>query len=152
MVSTKSVLKSVRQLLPDVTFVADQDFAWNPEQKTIYYSIDDPDFAARLLHEAGHASLKHTDFKKDIQLVEIERDAWQKAEQLAEEIGLKIDKSVIQAHLDGYRDWLHARSLCPDCQQNGIQSGDNIYKCILCGKYWRVNDARRCELRRYKLK
>ena len=118
---------------------------WSPALKKIFYT----DSAAKLLHELAHAVLGHSDFTQDIELIHLERDAWEKARELACEYGVKITEDTIEASLDDYREWLHARSLCPKCGQTGIQSrADLVYSCLNCGARWTANDARTCGLKR----
>ena len=62
-----------------------------------------------------------------------------------------LNEEVIQEHLDTYRDWLHARSICPSCTANGYQISSHTYECPACLHTWRVNEARICALRRYSL-
>lgn len=117
----------------------------------MYYN-ESSDDAALLLHELAHAVLKHADYTRDIELIEMERDAWDHARTvLAPRYSVPIDDAIIEDSLDTYRDWLHARSTCPDCQAIGIQIKLHHYRCLACGAQWKVNDARICALRRYKL-
>ncbi|MCY1379960.1 hypothetical protein D9M68_895230 [compost metagenome] len=82
----------------------------------------------------------------------MERDAWRYAkEKLGSNYKVTITDTVIQDSLDTYRDWLHARSTCPNCQATGMQNRKRHYRCIACQHVWRVNDARICGLRRYSL-
>lgn len=50
----------------------------------------------------------------------------------------------IQDCLDSYRDWLHKRSLCPDCRLSSIQINERTYACIFCHKQWHVTAERFC--------
>jgi hypothetical protein len=81
----------------------------------------------------------------------MERDAWDKANEIAEIYHLEINDEIVQSTLDTYRDWLHERSNCPVCQASGIQIEKYAYRCIACNHKWRVNEARICALRRYKI-
>lgn len=129
---------------------AGNDFVWNPAEQTITYDPDDPLFNARILHELGHAKLRHSVYETDIELLQIERDAWHHAKTvLASQFSLHIDSDIVEDDLDTYRDWLHSRSLCPHCKQNGIQSGSHEYTCLICQAKWNVNTAIGCALRRY---
>ncbi|MCL2174039.1 hypothetical protein FWH58_01955 [Candidatus Saccharibacteria bacterium] len=122
---------------------------WSPDKKTIFYT----DSTTKLLHELAHAILGHTTFVQDIELIHLERDAWEKARELAREYGVKITDNVVEAALDDYRDWLHARSLCPKCSQTGVQSRTDLsYFCLNCRARWTVNDARTCGLKRRLIK
>jgi hypothetical protein len=136
---------------PQFQFTASDAFHWSPSEKTVVFDKKSDDQIS-LLHELAHALLKHDDYLKDIQLLAMERDAWQYAkEQLCPTYDVVLPEESIQDALDTYRDWLHARSLCPECSSTGIQIKKYAYKCIACDAQWRVNDARICALRRYKL-
>lgn len=136
---------------PQFKFVAGPAFRWSPPEQTIFFDQSFPDQPA-LLHELAHAILGHRNYKRDIELLEMERDAWQYAAQLGESYHIIINEETVQAALDSYRDWLHARSVCPDCNATGIQTTKTTYHCIACHGNWQVNEARTCALRRHKLK
>jgi hypothetical protein len=80
----------------------------------------------------------------------MERAAWEKAGELAPTYEVTIQPDLVEQQLDTYRDWLHDRSVCPNCEANGVQTDVNHYRCLTCDDTWRVNDARRCALRRYR--
>jgi hypothetical protein len=145
-------LPKLEKDFPAFKFRSADEFRWSPEEMTIYYDEHSSD-TATLLHELSHAVLAHTDYQKDIRLLELERDAWEYAHStLAPIYGIVIEEEVMQDSLDTYRDWLHARSTCPECGATGIQTKQSSYKCLACTTSWRVNDARFCALRRYKTK
>lgn len=132
-----------------LTFVADDSFSWNPDTHEIHYHAAEQNAEAYLLHEYGHVLDGPRAYRQDIELLQIERDAWDNAIEVARELDLIIDEDVIEDSLDTYRDWLHARSLCPKCDATGIQTALHTYECLACHHTWRVNDARQCALRRY---
>lgn len=146
--STNALVKKLSSDYPDLKFIKSDNFAWNPLTKTINYISSGP--PTRLLHELGHAKLEHKSYSRDIELLKMERNAWDEAVKLAKKHELTISDAQIDEHIDSYRDWLHQRSLCPNCQANGIQTAARDYRCIECQQTWRVNDARRCLLKRYK--
>jgi hypothetical protein len=151
MPSISSLAIKLQADFPAFIFAAGDTFRWSPEEKTILY-VESSDDAASLLHELSHALLNHSEYLKDISLIEMERDAWNFAvESLAKKYNVSIEESTVQDSLDTYRDWLHARSTCPTCQATGVQTKKDSYKCLVCGTNWRVNEARLCALRRYKL-
>lgn len=151
MPSITSLINKLRIEFPDFRFAPDSDFRWSPNEKTVYYGASSGDTAS-LLHELAHAILNHGDYTRDIELIQIERDAWNHAQStLSPKYGVHISDDLIEDSLDTYRDWLHARSTCPDCQATGVQTKKHHYKCLVCGGVWRVNDARVCALRRYKV-
>jgi hypothetical protein len=152
MPSTLSLLTSVRKDFTDITFVAGEHFEWQPTDRTITYDPEDPFFDAHLLHELAHAILKHKDYDRDIDLIAMERDAWQHARlELSSRYDVDITGDILHHDMDSYRDWLHDRSTCPHCGSSGIQIKKHEYKCVTCLKTWRVNEARTCQLRRYRL-
>lgn len=136
---------------PAFRFAPGGEFRWSPDERAIFYDADSND-AASLLHELSHAILGHAQFTRDVALLELERAAWQHAmDTLAPTYGVAIAEDQVETALDTYRDWLHARSTCPSCGATGLQTKKNEYKCLACLSKWRVNDARVCGLRRYKL-
>lgn len=96
-----------------------------------------------LLHETGHALLGHTSYVADIELLKLEVAAWDRAKQLAKELGTSIDENHIQDCLDTYRDWLDKRSICPNCGTKSIQTDKGSkYRCFNCHTTWRVSNNR----------
>ncbi len=148
MPSTRSLADKLALRYPDILFCADDEFRWSPTEQTIFYrEEDDPSF---LLHELAHALLGHATYARDMELVDIERDAWVYAKNiLAYQYDIEIEEDDIQDGLDTYREWLHARSTCPNCRSTGVQVKKRSYRCVACHTSWRVNDARVCALRRY---
>lgn len=146
--STRSLLEQLQADFPGYTFTVAGTTAWNHKTQTISVAPDAT--PTDILHELGHALLGHTVYEHDVSLLEMERDAWGKARHIGVQYEVAIDEAAIAAHLDTYRDWLHARSTCPECQANGLQASPHTYRCIACDASWRVNDARQCQLRRYK--
>jgi hypothetical protein len=133
------------------TLVAGEEFRWSPQEKKVFYNQSSHDTSS-LLHEMAHAILGHAQYNKDIELIEMERDAWNyAATNLAPAYQLQVTNEDMQDALDTYRDWLHARSTCPNCKASGVQTKKYQYKCIACATNWRVNEARVCALRRYTL-
>jgi hypothetical protein len=152
MPSIASLVPKLTLDFPDITFSPGERFHWHPETQTISYIETSDDFAS-LLHEIGHAALGHTDFNRDIELIEMERDAWQYAvEILAPRYDMMINPATAEDALDTYRDWLHTRSICPACQATGVQIKQRMYRCMACRSEWTVNDARQHALRRHLTK
>ncbi len=135
-----------------LTFVVAESFGWNAPKRTIAYAPDAPDAPAFLLHELGHALLNHDHYQDDIHLLGMERAAWDKASELAPQYETTISDDIVEDALDTYRDWLHARSLCPHCNATGVQTATRQYRCLACNHTWHVNEARTCALRRYDTK
>ncbi len=109
--STISILEQIKSSHPELQFEASDDFYWSPSNSTIYYreSMEVEDYPF-LLHELSHALLGHRQYARDIQLVAIESQAWDKALQIAPQYNLAISQTLIDESLDSYRDWMHSRS------------------------------------------
>jgi ribosomal protein L37AE/L43A len=147
-VKLANLIDRLRADFPEFQFTESARARWSPDQATVYFGEE----AATLLHELGHATLGHHDFNQDIELLKMERDAWTRAQELAAKYSVQISDSEIENVLDAYRDWLHARSLCPNCTQTGVQrAADLSYYCVNCGTNWVANDARSCGLKRRRL-
>lgn len=150
--ATISLVKKLQSNRPDITFVGADSFGWDPTTTTVTYSPTDPEVAALLLHEYAHALCGHRGYNTDITLLQMERDAWDKAKQEASRYDVQIAETTVAEALDTYRDWLHARSRCPECGETGYQAQNGQYTCLACQAVWRTNEARTCALRRYSVK
>jgi len=151
MLSTTSLAAKLQANFPGFYFSPSDEFRWSPSELTIFYDKASSDVAS-LLHELSHAVLGHKEYAKDIELIELERDAWTYTKHtLSLLYDVQVEADIVEDSLDTYRDWLHARSACPQCQATGLQTKKNEYKCLVCFGRWRVNDARMCALRRYTL-
>jgi hypothetical protein len=141
----QTLINKLAARFPDLTFSAGEQFYWSPPSGEIFYKAGAKGKKARwsLLHETGHALLDHNDYQADVELLRLEVAAWQKAEELAGDLGLAIDPEHIQDCLDTYRDWLYKRSICPDCSAKCLQQGDFVhYRCFNCHKVWKVSNSR----------
>lgn len=143
----RELLKNLRAAYPKLTFTAGEQFCWSPETHEIFYKRGARGEQARwsLLHETGHALLHHTTYQADVELLQLEIAAWQRAQQLAEALDTSISPDHIEDCLDTYRDWLHKRSICPTCDTKSLQQGDmSHYRCFNCHTTWRVTSSRFC--------
>ena len=147
MPSTASLLLRLKADYPQFLFKPADRFLWSPAEQTVYYTSE-PDSDSFLLHELSHGLLSHDDYDYDVGLIAMERAAWDRAVLLSKDYHLTIDDDLVQSTLDTYRDWLHARSTCPECQATGLQTKKLNYTCPACRHHWRVNEARLCGLRR----
>jgi hypothetical protein len=137
---------------PDVKFKPGRFFKWSADKKTLFYNLSLKNASALLLHELSHVVLGHNDFELDVELVNKESVAWKYAQkELAPLYNVTITDNEIEDAMDSYREWLHKRSLCPDCNTSAFQTKTGIYKCLACTCQWHANDARERHLRRYKL-
>lgn len=151
MQSTTSILEQIKNNYPQFSFKKGEKFLWSSSDNTIYYGSLAADGIVSLLHELSHALLGHSCYGQDVQLITMERQAWDYTLKLAPIYNVTITDEIVQSNLDSYRDWLHARSTCPNCHANGLQTDKFKYKCPVCNNSWRVNEARTCALRRYKI-
>lgn len=149
MQSTISLIKQLEDDFPSHKFEKSSLFSWSPTDNTIFFDINDNNCQILILHELAHSLLNHTDYSRDVELITIERSAWDKSVELCQKYSIQYSDTFAQLNLDTYRDWLHDRSTCPNCKATGIQSNKNKYKCLSCNYIWRVNEARMCALRRY---
>ena len=130
-------------------FVASDKARWSPTEQKIYYTNDN----TQTLHELGHAILGHREYRQDIELLQIERAAWDKAQELAPAYELEINDDTIEQALDTYRDWLHQRSRCPKCGQTGLQNADTLnYRCPNCQHAWRATTGKTAHIKRLPAK
>jgi hypothetical protein len=132
---------------PNLQFTHGERFSWSPETNEIFYKPDAEGETAAwsLLHETGHALLRHQDYRADVELLRLEIAAWERARLLATDVGVTIDEDHIQDCLDTYRDWLHKRSICPTCTAKSLQQDDFIhYRCYNCHTVWKVSGDRFC--------
>lgn len=150
---TPNIKQTIFKDFAHYSFTEGPGFSWDSTRKSIAH----PTLATlqdlwSLLHEISHGELGHETFKADVELLRCETAAWEHAkDDLANRYGINIDQDYIEDHLDTYRAWLHSRSTCPTCHQNGIQTTQNTYSCLNCRCQWRVNEARLCRLKRVKL-
>ncbi len=149
------LLIKLKKDYPEIIFKpAAGSFAWSPAEMTISLpSLSSRQDAWLLLHELAHARLKHADYHQDIELIKKELLAWEYAKKrLAPRYGQVIDEAYVDGSLETYRQWLHRRSLCPKCRQNGLQQTSGTYLCLNCGQRWRSNEAKLCRLKRTTVK
>lgn len=140
------LIAELSERFPELRFAPGKQFCWSPEQQLIFYNerARDNDKARwSLLHETGHALLGHAGYKADFELLRLEIAAWERARQLAADLGIEIDEDHIQDCLDTYRDWLYQRSICPTCSTKCLQQDDHThYRCFNCHTVWRVSASR----------
>lgn len=148
--ASDSLLNHLQSDFPALDFTLSDGFRWAAASQTVFHDPTSPDYAPQLLHETAHGLLGHTGYSYDIDLLKLEREAWEKARQLGEVYSVTITEDFVEDALDSYRDWLHARSRCPKCALTGIQTSTHFYACLVCSQKWQVNDARTCGLKRIK--
>jgi len=143
----QSVITELSVKYPGLKFVQGNSFYWSPETAEIYYNskYDHEKSLWSLLHETGHALLKHKNYKSDYELLSLELAAWEKAKSLATDIKIEISQDHIEDCMDTYRDWLHKRSICPTCGTKSLQQDNHkYYRCFNCHTNWKVSTSRFC--------
>jgi hypothetical protein len=147
-----ALLKQIATDYPDLEFIESAHFSWHSGKKHVSYQKNTSNITHNifaLLHELGHAILNHKDYKHDIELLQLEVLAWEKARALASDYGLELEEDYVQDCLDTYRDWLHLRATCPTCFSRSLQSTEKRYRCFNCQTEWQVSRSRLC--RPYRL-
>ena len=98
----QKLLESLTAHYPMLRFTAGDTFYWSPETQEVFYKtgVNGKKAAWSLLHETGHALLGHTSYTRDIELLQLEMAAWDKARELAAPLGISIDEEHIQDCLD----------------------------------------------------
>lgn len=142
-----ALTKPLSAAYPDIKFTEADTFYWAPEKSTVFYAprTNNKEAHWSLLHELAHAVLGHTDYTTDLELLLLEAEAWEYAKELEQKHSSgwqPIDNEHVQDCLDTYRDWLHARSMCPRCDQVGLQQNKLMYICINCRQNWKTSSAR----------
>ena len=136
---------------PTIKFSEGNDFMWSPKKKVVFVGKEpvDEEGLHYLLHEVGHALLDHQEYGLDIDLLRIETEAWDKAAEIAPRYKIKFNNTYAEEAVRTYKEWLHARSTCPECSRLGLQKTKNTYNCFNCGCSWRVPRSTECMIRRY---
>ena len=139
--SIDNLLPLLKRDFPDLSFVPGEDFHWSPKYSRITYTthqtVADHGVWA-LLHELAHAILGHIQYDNDFDLLKLESMTWQQAKILAKRYGIVISTEHVQDCLDTYRDWLHNRARCPQCDVVSFQRSDKLYQCFNCKTVWKV--------------
>lgn len=145
------MLGEVKKRYPNLKFQSGSTFVWSPQASTVFYNqelVDTPRGGLALLHEIGHALLGHQTYQLDLELLNMEVEAWIKARELADHHELEIDEEHIENCLETYRIWLFKRSRCPTCENTSLQQDETNYRCFVCGSGWRVAQTRTLQPRR----
>ena len=126
-------LAKVKDDYPLIRFVSGRKFAYRPPRTVVIPSDSDESCdSLLLLHEMGHAILKHRDFRTEVGRLKMEVMAWEKAKELATVYEIPIDENLIENELDTYRNWLHQKSRCPNCGLTRFQTPDGVFHCPKC--------------------
>lgn len=116
---------------PAFIFKTGTRFTFHPP-RTIIIGPFCSHFELLILHELGHALSEHKNYQTLIELLKIERAAWEQAKILAKKYHLPYSEDVIESHLDTYRNHLHRKSLCPSCGLTRPQDRQGNFRCPYC--------------------
>ncbi len=153
-------LECLKADFPDLRFVQGRKFAFRPPRTIMVESFGDgsgvmtgeklsrateeaPSEAAKgrpdigewkllLLHELGHATLGHRNFKTNVERLKMEVAAWEKAREFTSLYGVEFDDELMESELDSYRDWVHQKSRCPKCGLTRYETPEGGYHCPRC--------------------
>ncbi len=133
----KSFLQQIKKDYPDINFIQKDYFKFSYPNKEIFYDLADDNFKLYLLHEVAHAELRHEMYKYDLELLNMERQAWELVKnKLAKKYKVSINQELIEQTLDSYRNWLYERSSCPRCGSVSYQDKKTFYHCLDCNHKW----------------
>ena len=148
-------LTQIKTEFPQFQFTPGKNFFWSPRSQTVFYQprqLASKYGRLALLHEVGHGLAGHRSYQLDIDLLNMEVEAWSQARQLAARLRLSIDEDHIDQCLETYRSWIYKRSLCPQCEATSLQRDTRTYECFNCGAEWRVATTRSLHPRRMALR
>lgn len=135
------ILAYLKSSIPSITLAEADTFSWRPAANTINYNREELQTnqgVLSLLHEAGHASRGHHAYVYDVELLQMESEAWDEARSMCNKMSICFDMNTAQDSLDTYRDWLYQRSTCITCGFISLQIESGIYRCFNCDSRWRV--------------
>jgi len=142
MIRLTRVQLDILECYPGYSFAVGDRFLWSPRQRVITYDpqlLTTNDGRLALLHEIGHAQLHHRRYRYDLELLQMEIEAWEVAARLAPSFGVAINQDHIDHAIASYDRWLTKRATCPSCGEFGLQRGRQLYNCVTCGAGWSVN-------------
>jgi hypothetical protein len=127
---------------PELNFIPGNINMWSPYRKAVTYDsrqVNTNNGKLGLLHEISHGLLGHRIYKYDIELINMEMDAWDLTRKLARKYSIRIDERHIARCIESYDRWMTKRATCPDCNNFSLQKGRDKYGCFACGSIWDVN-------------
>lgn len=135
----QNLIKQLTKDYPELQIQPGERFQFTPPNQLFFAlntEYDDRESSLLLLHELGHYLIGEIDYSSDIELLEIEAKAWNKASELCAKYHLDYDEDFAEDRLDSYRNHLHYVSQCKNCQLAGYQDKRGAYHCPLCGSTW----------------
>ena len=80
----EDLVRRLKEDYPEFVFRTGKKFTFRPP-KTIVIGPEETGDSLLLLHELGHALSGHRDFDTDAKRLKMEREAWEKARELAKQ-------------------------------------------------------------------
>ncbi len=136
---------AIRKIIEENKCLPGDVFSFNSGTKTITYipeELEEKNGDLALLHEIAHMQLGHFTYKYDIELMQMEEEAWDTTRKLAKENGIEVDEDHIKECLDSYDQWISKRATCPKCGEYALQKDNKTFGCFVCDCYWEVNDRK----------
>lgn len=127
-------LQRLKSDFPELTFKEGRRFSFR-YPKTVCFDAEDKRGELLILHELGHALLRHRGFRTEAERLKMEQEAWGQARELAVRYGVEFDEGLAQTELDTYREWLDKKSCCPRCGLTRYQTADGEYRCPRCDNF-----------------
>ena len=127
-------LARIKSDFPEFKFIDGARFSFRPP-RTVVVGPEEKSDSLLLLHELGHALCGHRDFDTSVRRVKMEREAWDKARELAPLYEVEFDDELVEGELDTYRDWLHKKTCCKKCGLTMFQTPDGVYHCPRCENF-----------------
>ncbi len=127
-------LAKIKSDHPEFNFRKGERFSFRPP-KTITVGPDEKNDELLLLHELGHAMSGHKAFNTGAERLKMEREAWEKARELASGYGVEFDDFLAETELDTYRNWLDKKTRCKKCGLTCYQTPDGVNHCPRCENF-----------------
>lgn len=135
----------IKKLLKEYNCQPGKHFAYSSSSQAITYApkeVFTPKGFLALLHEISHAKLNHFNYDFDLELLEMEKEAWNEVKKEAHSHKVVIDENHIEECLSSYTSWITKRSSCPVCATFGLQKSHNTFQCFSCQTRWVVNERK----------
>lgn len=129
------VVQKIINDFSDLNFYIGNKFMFRPPNNIFLDKKIVDNYALLLLHEIGHALSKHRDYKTYFKLLDMETEAWEKAEILASKYGVFYDENLVQEHLDTYRDFLYTKTTCLYCGNYCLEGKNGKLFCPFCENF-----------------
>lgn len=125
--------EQLREEYPNLCWRVGKKFAYRPPRTIVVEQNFEQDcYNLLVLHELGHALCEHKNYGTDAERLKMERQAWEKARELAKKYEVEYVEELVEEKLDSYREWLHQKSTCKRCGLTMYQKRNGGYFCPQC--------------------